>query len=148
MAWGRTVTVGQDPPDNRQETRTVLPDWLARRAAINPQKLALVAGDLRWTFAELDRESDAIAVALANRGTRAGDRIALLLGNSAEFVAVVHGAPRLDAVLVPLNLRLAVPELAWQLSDVGARVLIYDSPRAARAGTLKTLVPGLETVAI
>jgi O-succinylbenzoic acid--CoA ligase len=136
------------PTDNGHMTPTTMSDWLARRAAISPNQPALIAQNVRWTFAELDERANAIAVALANRGIQAADRIALLLGSSPEFVMVAHGAPRLGAVLVPLNLRLAVPELAWHLTDVGACLLIYDSPRAATADTLQGMAPRLATIAI
>jgi o-succinylbenzoate---CoA ligase len=132
----------------RQDGGTPLPDWLARRAAISPQQPALLAADLRWTFAELDQQASAAATALAGRGVQSGDRIALLVGNRAEFVAVVHGAPRIGAVLVPLNLRLAVPELAWQLTDVGASLLLHDSARAPLAAALQAAVPGLQVMPI
>jgi O-succinylbenzoic acid--CoA ligase len=126
----------------------MMEDWLARRSAISPDQPALIAQNVRWTFSELDQRANAFALALANRGIQAGDRIALLLGNSAEFATIAHGAPRIGAVVVPLNLRLAVRELAWQLTDVGARLLLCDSPRTATADTVQGLVPGLESVAV
>ncbi len=103
-----------------------LPDWLARRASVSPEALALAAGGSCWTFAELDAWTTATARRLAEMEVRPGDRVALLLGNRTEFVALVHAAPRLGAVLVPLNTRLAPPEIAWQLEDSGARLLIHE----------------------
>src|SRR4029079_10240790 len=72
-----------------------------------------------------------LARALLNLGAQPGDRVALLLQNSPDFVALAHAAPRAAVVLVPLNTRLAAPELAWQLADAGARLLIYDAQNAA-----------------
>src|SRR5262249_30870620 len=115
---------------------------------ISAQQPALIAASVRWTFAELDRQASAVAAGLASRGIQAGDRIALLVGNRAEFVAVVHGAPRIGAVLVPLDLRLAVPALAWQLADVGARLLLHDSARAPLADALQAAVPGLRVLPV
>src|SRR4051812_13363418 len=97
-----------------------LPNWLAHRAAVLPDQTALLVGDTRWSFAELDRWATNMARGLYAIGVRPGDRVALLLRNSAEFVALAHAAPRAGVVLVPLNTRLAAPELAWQLADAGA----------------------------
>jgi O-succinylbenzoic acid--CoA ligase len=110
-----------------------MPNWLSHRAAVLPEHPALIAGDTRWTFAELDRRADALARGLLALGARPGDRVALLLRNSPEFVALVHAAPRAGVALVPLNTRLAAPELAWQLGDSGARLLLHDGHTAAQA---------------
>jgi O-succinylbenzoic acid--CoA ligase len=103
-----------------------LPDWLARRAATHPSRPAIIAGDHTWSFAELHARASALAAHLAGLGARPGDRVALLARNSAVFAAVVHAAPRAGLVLVPLNTRLAPAELAWQLADCGASLLLYD----------------------
>jgi O-succinylbenzoic acid--CoA ligase len=59
--------------------------------------------------------------------------VALLLRNCPEFVALAHAAPRAGVALVPLNTRLAAPELAWEIADSGARLLIYHAGTAALA---------------
>src|SRR4249919_3524507 len=105
----------------------LLPNWLSHRAAVLPDQLALLADGARWTFAELDRWASSMARGLLARGAAPGDRVALLLRNRPEFVALAHAAPRAGVTLVPLNTRLAAPELAWQIADSGARLLIYDS---------------------
>ncbi|HEU5100325.1 MAG TPA: o-succinylbenzoate--CoA ligase [Roseiflexaceae bacterium] len=111
----------------------MLPNWLAQRAAVLPEQLALLGPGARWTFAELDRQASSMARALLAYGAAPGDRVALLLRNGSEFAALAHAAPRAGLVLVPLNSRLSAPELAWQLADAGARLLLYDSATAALA---------------
>jgi O-succinylbenzoic acid--CoA ligase len=96
-----------------------------------PDRPALLAGGLRWTYAELDSQASRLARALLALGVQPGDRVALLARNSPEYVALAHAAPRAGIVLVPLNTRLAAPELAWQVADAGARLLIYDAQNAA-----------------
>jgi O-succinylbenzoic acid--CoA ligase len=123
-----------------------LPDWLARRAAINPHHPALIAGGLTWSFGELDARAMVAARRLAGAGAREGQRVALLLRNSPTFVALIHAAPRAGAVLLPLNTRLSAPELAWQLADAGAHLLIYDAAGAAMADQLGALLPSLRLV--
>ena len=110
-----------------------LPNWLAHRAAVLPEQPALFADGASWTFAALDRWASAMAQALLACGVIPGDRVALLLRNRPEFVALAHAAPRAGATLVLLNARLAAPELAWQLADSGARLLIYEADTLALA---------------
>jgi O-succinylbenzoic acid--CoA ligase len=111
----------------------MLPDWLHQRASLTPDRLALVVGDLRWSFRELDQQTTQIAQRLTTLDVSAGDRVALLARNGAPFVTLVHALSRLGLVLVPLNTRLSPAELRWQLADVRARLLIYDEANAQSA---------------
>ena len=111
----------------------VTPDWLDLRARMSPARPALIAGDHRWSFAELDRRAGRVARRLAARGVAAGNRVAVLLRNGPQFVAVTHALSKLGAVMVPMNIRLAGCELAAQLKEVGAAALIHDRATAARA---------------
>jgi o-succinylbenzoate---CoA ligase len=103
-----------------------LPDPLARRAAAAPCDPALIVAEQTWTWSALHAWADTIAFRLRDLGLQAGDRVALLAGNTPAFVAIVHALPRLGAVLVPLNIRLTPAELAWQIEDSGARLVIAD----------------------
>ena len=64
---------------------------------------AVLAGDERWTFAELDGRSNAFARHLAARGVQAGQRVAMMLSNRPEFVVSVHGISKLGAAAVLLS---------------------------------------------
>ncbi|WP_324716725.1 o-succinylbenzoate--CoA ligase [Carboxydochorda subterranea] len=112
-----------------------LPDWLAHRAATAGERLAIIAGDVRWTFQELDRRAASLARRMVGLGVRPGDRVALLLPNGPEFVELAHGVGRAGGILVPLNTRLAPPELAWQLGHAAPRAFVYapQTEPAARA---------------
>src|SRR5262245_13932289 len=101
-----------------------LPTQLPHRPPAAPDRPALPAEESRCTFAELGRWTTAMARKLVAHGARPGDRVGLLLANSPEFVALAHAAPRAGVTLVPLNARLAAPELAWQIADAGARMLL------------------------
>src|SRR5258708_37762021 len=116
---------------------TILPNWLRQRAAISPERLAIVAGSERWTFRDLDRRADEAAWRLAELGVSEGSRLALLMRNGANFAALVHAASKLGAVLVPLNIRLTPAELAWQLADVGAACLVFDTANAEAAAQVR-----------
>ena len=120
-----------------------MPEWLRQRAYLSPERLALICGNDRWTFAELDRGVSAVAGRLAASGVQAGDLVALLAGNGSRFVQLAHAVSRLGAVLVPLNVRLTADELAWQIRDAEAACLVYDEPNAANAAELKEMLPSL-----
>jgi fatty-acyl-CoA synthase len=111
------------PPVTAFPSRPDVVSWWAR---LRPARTALEdrARDQRLTYAELDAGSERWAAALRALGVAAGDRVALLAGNSAEAVALFGGCLRTGAVLVPLNWRLAAPELSPVLADAAARVLV------------------------
>ena len=128
-----------------------MPDWLAARAALTPDRLALVAGAARLSFRELDRRATTVARRLARLGLSAGDRVAFALRDSVAIAELVHGAGRAGAVLIPLNMRLAPAELAWQISDSGPAVLIYDETTReslAASGVLAAADGGMRPVAL
>src|SRR4051812_41884784 len=83
-----------------------LGDLLRRTARRTPDKLALVSGDVRWTFAELDDKVDRAANAIAAHGVAKGDRVALLSHNGWQFVVLSVALARLGVVLVPVNFML------------------------------------------
>ncbi|MFU8832346.1 MAG: long-chain-fatty-acid--CoA ligase [Wenzhouxiangella sp.] len=100
---------------------------LAKRAFLNPDREAYVDShrDLRLTFAELNRRSNRVANALLDAGIEPGERVGLLLMNSAEFMEAYFALAKVGAVVVPLNWRLVPDELAFILKDSGTRRLIY-----------------------
>ena len=114
---------------------------LSERARVSRDMEGLVdlAGGERLSFADLDTLSDRFAAALAGSVAH-GDRIALLAGNSDGYAAMVFAAAKLGAVLVPLNWRLTVPELAYQIEDCEPAVLLHDE---ATAGAAKALSSGM-----
>lgn len=104
----------------------------------DPGRLALVAFDRRLTYAELDGEANAAAVALRDIGVRAGDRVAASLPNATDIVVAFLASMRLGSLWVGINQLLAPPEKAALLSAAGPTVLLTDAPTAA---TLDGLCP-------
>lgn len=123
--------------------QNTLPDWLGRAAANAPDKLALRCGGEDWTFAELDRRATAMARRLASAGVHEGSRVALLAGNGPHFAACVHALMRLGAVFVPLNTRLTLEELRWQVEDVRADVVLCDERWSVAAAEVGAALPKL-----
>lgn len=108
------------PPGN------AIGEWPAWQAARFGDKTAVVdaTSGRRVGYRELDARAVAVAAGLTWVGVRSGDRVALLMDNSAEFLEVVFGVAKAGAVLVPINFRLAAPEVAYVLGDSGASVLV------------------------
>jgi o-succinylbenzoate---CoA ligase len=82
---------------------------------------------------ELDCQATRLARQLATMGVQQGHRVALLAANGLPYVAFVHAMTRLGAILVPLNLRLTLEELCWQVRDVHASFLVCDENYASLA---------------
>ena len=126
--------------DQRDETptETVSNDWLADRARTSPEETALIEADRAtdegtWTYAELDSAVSETAGRLAALGVRAGDHLGVLMETRTAFVRLVHAAMRLGAVLVPLNARLARPELARQAETADLNLLVCEAATESEA---------------
>ncbi|MBI1773849.1 MAG: acyl--CoA ligase [Proteobacteria bacterium] len=92
---------------------------------------AVVVDNQRLTYRDLANAVGEVAFGLHDAGIMRGDRVALLLGNCAEFVIATLACARAGFVCVPLGARLARPELAYMLNDAGASALIYERSLAA-----------------
>ena len=98
--------------------------WLERRRPKSGSNTALIAGERSISYAELAERTDRLANALRRRGVARGDRVAYLGENDPAFVETFFACGLLGAVFVPLNTRLAAPELQFQLDDAGVRLLV------------------------
>ncbi|MEV0318516.1 long-chain fatty acid--CoA ligase [Streptomyces sp. NPDC050658] len=119
--------------------------WPARRARKTPHRTAFRYEDGTVSYAELHARTTRLARALRESGVRRGDRIAYLGPNHPAFLETFFAAGLLGAVFVPLNTRLAVPELAHQLTDSGAGTLVHAPVHATAAEELHTLAPTIRT---
>ncbi len=110
-----------------------IPGTVATAARRTPDAEALVAGDLRLTYAELDARVNQVARAVAAFDVAKGDRVLLAGANSADFVLAYFGALRAGAIVVPANPGSAPPELDHLASDSGAAILLADATAEAAA---------------
>ncbi len=99
-------------------------------AARTPDAEALVAGERRLTYAKLDAAADAAAGALLDRGVQRGDRVALVMANSAELAIALYGVLRAGAAISPLNPSIKADKLGYVLANSGAAAVIHDEPLA------------------
>lgn len=107
-----------------------------------PDRIALVDEEQRITYRELAERVMACAGALAARGVRRGDRVGVMVPNTADFPTVYYGVLFLGATVVPIHLLLSSDEIAYILRDTEARVLVADvevigaaAPAATATGT-------------
>src|SRR3954469_12326952 len=115
---------------------------LVRRAArAAGDAPALVAGDLRQTWAEVDERVDRAAAGFRARQLAPGDRVAVQLGNGVDWVVAVTGALRAGLVVVPVNTAYTDPEVEHLLTDSGARLLVVGEERAELAGVPVSVGP-------
>ncbi|MFG6503890.1 o-succinylbenzoate--CoA ligase [Microbacterium sp. P05] len=110
-----------------------LGSWMAARRRKTPDKPAVIFDGGVLTYRQLADAADRIAGLFAARGIQKGDRVAYLGENSPEFLQVLFATAQLGAVFVPVNTRLAPPEIAHVLTDANARILIQDIEFAERA---------------
>jgi len=123
-----------------------LGSWMAKRRLKSPDKVALIHGDGQTlTYRELADGTDRVSALLWRWGIRKGDRVAFLGENAPEFLQLLFGAAQLGAVFVPINTRLAPPEIAHVLGDSGARVLIHDPALAPVVGAAAGVVHAITT---
>ena len=110
--------------------------WPARRARKTPERIAVEHGDDSLTYGQLHDRVLRLAHGLRERGVRHGDRVAYLGPNHPALLETFFAAGTLGAVFVPLNTRLAGPELSAQLTDASVETLVYAPEHAALADAL------------
>ena len=110
-----------------------IPALLEARAASSPDLSWLFHEGDSWTLVDVAREVDRVAVGLAERGTVAGDRVALLAGNGPDALFAWLATNRLGAIAAPLNPALKRPELAAIFRLTRPRVIVVATEHRALA---------------
>jgi fatty-acyl-CoA synthase len=108
---------------------------------MSPRRIALVHDGRELTYRQVCDRATRLAHALAATGVRHGDRVAYLGPNHPAFLETLFATGLLGGVFVPLNFRLAPPELDYMLRDSGAAVLVWAPQRAETVAKLRTLAP-------
>jgi len=125
---------------------------LRRTAARYPAKMAVMCGQTRWNYDELDALCNRLGRGLVARGVAKGDRVAVLSRNSHAFVALRFALARIGAVLVPINFMLNAKETHFILVSCGAKLLgvgpdfVATAQEAARGAAVEQIfwMPGEE----
>ncbi|MEA3054936.1 MAG: hypothetical protein QOD30_368 [Actinomycetota bacterium] len=119
-------------------------DLLARARRLFPDRVGVVDGAARWTYEEYAARCHRQAHALRALGVRPGDRVAWLCGNTHELLEAYYGVLLAGAVLLPLNIRLAAPELRFCVDDSGATVLFRHPEQLDLEHEIRTIILGPE----
>jgi fatty-acyl-CoA synthase len=101
-------------------------NWIRKWSVLQPHKKALIFEDRPFTYQEVNLRTNQLSNFLLNVGVQKGDRISILLYNSHQYIEIFFALSKIGAILVPLNWRLAGPELEFLIEDSGARMLIFD----------------------
>jgi acyl-CoA synthetase (AMP-forming)/AMP-acid ligase II len=123
-------------------------EFMTRRALLTPQREGLVCGEVRRSFKELNERANRFANAMLRAGVGRGDRVALLALNEPEYYDIMFGLGKIGAILVPVNYRLAAPEIEFILSDSGARVFVFGGGFADTVESIRSRIPAKDFVAI
>ena len=99
-------------------------ELIAFQAKKRKKKPALLLNDEKISYADILKSADALAAFLSSNGVKEGDKVALFLRNSAEFIYAIFAVSKLGAILVPINTFLKSEELSYILEDSESKVLI------------------------
>lgn len=120
-----------------------------RNAAEAPDKPAIRFEGAVLGYAQLAQRIDQAARALKSQlGVGRGDRVAILAANHPDYLVLLYACARLGAILVPLNWRLAVPELLYMLADADVKALVVEQAFAAVIAPLRAAQPGVRIVGL
>ena len=101
-------------------------DWIKKWSFLQPHKRALIFEDRPFTYQEVNLRTNQLCHFLLALGVQKGDRISVLLYNCHQYIEIFFALSKIGAILVPLNWRLAGPELEFIIRDSGSRILIFE----------------------
>ena len=111
--------------------------WIVDAAAQSPDKIALIFGDETIDYKTMASRIDAKTRQLVNAGIRCGDRVAWYGLNHPEVFILLFACARIGAIFVPLNWRLAIPEIAAIVADCSPKILIYTDEFVSQVRAIK-----------
>lgn len=113
-------------------------EWVTKRTLSYPERLFLKEEDGReFNNRTFNERVNRMAYALADLGIVKGERVAALMLNSSEFLEIFFACGKTGAIMVPVNFRLAVPELIYILKDSAPHALVYSSDFAEKVQAIK-----------
>jgi fatty-acyl-CoA synthase len=102
-------------------------DWIKKWSFLQPNKRALIFEEHPFTYQEVNLRTNQLSHFLLELGIQKGDRVSVLLYNCHQYIETFFALSKIGAILVPLNWRLAGPELEFIIKDSGSRILIFDT---------------------
>ncbi len=117
---------------------------LYRAVDLYAKKTGVVCGERRFTYAEFGERVERLAFGLLSEGVQPGDRVAYLSFNTHQLLEGYYAAPLIRAIVMPLNVRLAVEELAGILNHAEPRLLVYEADFAPLVERLRQACPSVQ----
>ncbi len=114
-------------------------DWIQHHASIRGDQIAMIdlGTDRTFTWKEMNDRTMRLANALTNEfGIGPGDGVAVLANNNSNFFEVQFACWKLGAIFIPLNWRLAVPELEYIIGDCSPKAIVFDNDFVETAETV------------
>ncbi len=121
---------------------------LTKRAAMTPDREGLVCEGIRRTYKQLNDRANRLANAMTALGVNHGDRVGILALNEPEYFDMYFGLGKIGAILVPLNHRLAGPEIEYILSDCDAKVLVFGKEFAEVVDSIRNGISARDLIAV
>ena len=119
-------------------------DFLSIAQAICPDRLSIVYGENRWTFAQTAERVQQLGSALVALGIRQGDRLGILQVNCPQYIEVYFAAASVGAILVPLNFRAKADELSYMVNHAEAKILFVGNRYLDMVEGLRSQLPTVE----
>jgi len=123
-------------------------EFLTRRSQVTPSREGLVCGDIRRTYKDLNDRANRLANAMTTLGIRHGDRVSILAFNEPEYYDMYFGLGKIGATLVPINYRLAGPEIQYILSDCASKALVFGPEYTEVVDAIRQDIPAKDFIVI
>ena len=121
-----------------------LSHFVSRAAKINAGGIATICGEQRRSWAEVLNRVQCAAAMLQDLGLAANERVAILSPNSDTYLEYLFSVNWAGGVIVPINTRLAGPEILFWLEDSDAKILVVADPFVDLVNSLREQMPGIE----
>jgi fatty-acyl-CoA synthase len=99
--------------------------WILRWSELQPNKTAILFQGEKISYLDLHRRANRTSCWLQSLGIEKGDRVAVMLENCPEFIEIYLACSRLGAIFVPINFRIATPELDYTLRNARPRLFVF-----------------------
>src|SRR5205814_8520075 len=117
----------------------------ARRARkLYPDRVAVIDGDLRWTYSQFLDRCDRWSAVVQKLGIGPGDRVAYLSPNTHAQLESFYAVPQIGAVLVPLNYRLTADDFVYLINHSGSRMVCADRDYLGTIDSIREQLPKVE----
>ena len=121
-------------------------EWTTRLAHRRPEAACIKYNDLELNQRQFNERVNRLANTFLERGIEKGQRVAVLLGNSNVFLEVLFALSKIGGIMVPLNFRLAPPELVYILNDAEPMLLLYSPEFVSVIQAMEGQLPSVKTL--